>query len=340
MPFFKSKALFIFFSILIMSCLSASVVAQSNEASASNDGKLFSVGGEIGYVAPYVWKGIPMTKGPCIQPQFWFSVQDFKLGMFINMFGSNKDVVWPKAKVNVDANTIEFPPIDSGECSQSFGMINEINFNLNWDHYFTKNFSLLAGFTLYAYGEHKEPDTVTYKDIKNYKMFHENVWYSEFTLRPSFKLGIFNLFTEQNFVLIAPERSFLYPDTNMIWHELNDSKFGSWHCVLGVNIEKKLSDEVTCCLLLQEELGNRKFFESLYRDPEFINIWNAEETVSIVGAYQNTVKLSTEYTPFPWFLISANCGIEFITKEIIKEKTEMKGAFVFGGIHTRFSFSW
>ncbi len=338
MRLIKCKAGRMISSVLLLLCLIFSTLsAQMNES------KLFEIGCDIGYVAPYVWRGFPMTNGPCIQPQFWVSVSDFKLGVFINMFGSNKDVAWPKVKVNDDANTIEFPPIDSGECSQSFGMINELNFYLAWDRSFSKIFSLLAGVTLYAYGEHIEVDTAKTKYIHRYSMFHENAWYSEFTLRPSFTVGIFNIFTEQNFVLIAPERSFLYQDigpTGLIWAEKKDSRFGNWHCALGVNIEKELSDEITCCLLLQEEIANRNYFETLYRDPEFVDPENPEETVSIVGAYQQTLRLSTIYAPFPWFHVSANCGIEFITKETISEKTERKGAFIFGGIHTRFSFSW
>lgn len=335
MQFFKSEARFMFFSILlIISCLSVSVVAQSNKTSASNDVKLFGLGGEIGYVAPYVWRGIPLTDGPCIQPQCWFSFKEFRLDMFINMFGSNKD----RKGWQLNTKTLELT-LDSGVASQSFGMINEINFSLNWEHSFNETFTLLAGYTQYAYGEYTKIIKKTMHE-RSYAWFHKNVRYGELTIRPSFNLGIVNLFTEQNITIAAPKRSFTYlkyfeNDPWLDTVEVTDSRFGSYHGVFGVSLEKKLSNQLFCDLTVQQEIANRNFFETVFRD---FKDPDKNETVSVEGLYQQTVNFSANYTPLPWFLLAVNFGLEFITKEALSDVTEAKGAFGFGGVHTKFAW--
>lgn len=292
---------------------------------------LYGFGYKLGYVGPYIWRGLPITKGPSIQEEIWVSVKNFRLGMFMNMYGSNKDRKGWKLKKLTNLS------IDTSKYSEGFGMINQVKFFLDWEHSFNETFTLFVGYTMYAYGNYTEVDTLKTIYEKKYGWFKNNSRYGEFSIKPSFKIGNLVLFTIQDFVFIAPERSFALEEWNekkeiLEWIEKEDTRRGSYHGIFGLSIEKRLSDELMCSFRIQEEIANRIFFETHYRDP--LN----GETISTYGAYQRNINFKTQYSPIPWVLISANCGAVFYTKETISNKTEAKGALLFGGLNTRLSF--
>ena len=71
------KAGMLFRIFLITGFLCSSVFADiwhGADVSNTND-KLgpFDLGARVSYVSPYVWHGVPLTQGPCIQPVFWGS---------------------------------------------------------------------------------------------------------------------------------------------------------------------------------------------------------------------------------------------------------------------------
>ena len=327
MRLIECKSLCMFFRILIiMGCLYSSAFADirpSADASNTND-KLgpFDLGARVSYVAPYLWRGIPLTQGPCIQPVFWASFQELSLGMFINMFGSNRDLKYKNYK--------ELDPF-TGPGSQSFGMINEVKLYLNWKHDFAKLFSLYTAYTHLAYAEHKDE----FGYFEAYEWFDKRSTYGELTIKPSFQVGSCNIFTEQNLVILAIKHT---RKGDFDTTEVND--MGNYHSVYGVTFEKKASEDFTVAMTISEELANKGFLSKMVKDKDEYLVTGIDSW----GFYQTTINLMLYYQPFSWFSYSVNCGTEFITNKNVAYHTNpnsftiSQGALIFGGMHT--TFTW
>jgi len=333
----ESKRLCMLFRISLITCfLCSSAFADvwpGADASNTND-KLgpFDLGARVSYVAPYVWHGVPLTQGPCIQPVFWGSIKGFSLGMFINMFGSNKDRKYKEGSQNQDPLT--------GEGSQSFGMINQVKLYLDWSHTFGEVFSLYTSYTHTAYAEHSERDTSTSKINTYYEWFSEKSTFGELTIRPSIQIGILTIFTEQNVGLIFDSNYEVWVPGDTTWWEkaeINDSRSGNYHSTYGVTVNKEPTDNFTIAATISADVANKRFlnrFAKDSRDQLPLNSW---------GLYQFTIFGQTRYNPVPWFALAGNYGFEFITNKkigynIFGPNNEIKGGFFFGGIYTLFSW--
>lgn len=326
----------LFRMVILMGCLFSSAFADTwlnADASNTND-KLgpFDLGARISYVTPYVWHGVPITQGPCIQPVFWGSLKGFSLGMFINMFGSNKDRKYNEGSQNQDPLT--------GEGSQSFGMINQVKLYLDWNHTFGDFFSLYTSYTHTAYAEHSERDTLTSKIKTYYEWFSEKSTFGELTIRPSIQIGIFTIFTEQNVGLIFDSNYEVWVPGDTTWWkkaEINDYRSGNYHSTYGITVKKEAADNFTVAATISTDLANKRFlnrFTKGGRENLPLDSW---------GLYQLTILGQTRYNPVPWFTLAGDYGFEFITNRKIGNNsfgpnTEIKGGFFFGGLHTVFSW--
>jgi hypothetical protein len=284
--------------------------------------KPFGFGGEVGYVGQNIHRGILLTTGPCIQPDLWVSFKDFSFGMFINMFGSTKDR-------KMEGGRIKRPMTGPG--SQSFGMINQVKLYLDWEHSFGERFNLNAAYTHLAYGEHKDLEGY----FKAYKWFNKNSTSGELSLIPSFKIGNFSLFTEQNLVIFGLEH-----DSTTY----TKSEFGNYHSAYGVKYEKQLTDNFAFGGELSEHLASKGYFSNAVRfnDPSegFVQIdsW---------GLYLTHIELMAAYMPVSWFSLALNCGVNYITNTTIAESVSVpiapdefssEAVRIFGGLHAKFSW--
>ena len=327
MRLIEGKRFCMFFRMVIITgCLYSSAFTDiwpnSNTSLTTDGGRPFGFGGQISYVGPYLWRGIPLTQGPCIQPVFWASFQELSLGMFINMFGSNRDLKYKNYK--------ELDPF-TGPGSQSFSMINEIKLYLNWKHEFTKLFSLYTAYTHLAYAEHRDE----FGYFEAYEWFDKRSTYGELTIKPSFQIGSCNIFTEQNLVILAVKHT---RKGDFDTTEVND--IGNYHSAYGVTFEKKASEEFTVAMTISEELANKGFLSKMVKDKDEYLVVGIDSW----GFYQTTINLMLSYQPVSWFSYSVNSGVEFITNKNIAYHTNpnsftiSQGALIFGGMHTTFSF--
>jgi hypothetical protein len=336
------KTRFMFLSIVaIVSCFCITVFAEDSPVSNENKGveqsstsgkaKLFGGGAEVSYVAPYIYRGIPLTNGPCIQPVLWASLWEFKLGMFMNMYGSNND---RKIKKNQPLLIV----FQTGEGSQCFGTINQVKFYLDWKHTFNKYFSLYAAYIHTAYAEHQEYDSLTSKLNTYYEWFDKKSTYGELSIRPSVQLGLFNIFTEQNLVILAFKSQLVIPDDSAGFKTRDvDELRGNYHSAYGVVFEKELVDNFTFTTSLQADIANKRFLNRMVKISKSRNPSDSL-MINSQGLYQMTLNLATRYSPRPWFSFSANYAIEVVTNKKVGKWTETKGVRLFGGIHT--TFSW
>jgi len=286
----------------------------------------FGFGGEIGYAAPYIWRGIQLTSGPCIQPELWISLWEIRAGLFINMFGSNKDREIEKIdKINL---IIDYA---TGEGSQSFGMINKVNLFLDWQHSFNEHFSLYAAYNQYAYAEHEEYNFETFELSTRYEWFHPKSTNGEITIRPALHIGLFEIFTEQNVVIFASEYTMPgYLDTFVI----ND--LGNYHSTYGIALEKRASDRCAVSLALSEDLAGTDFISKMIKIEEDIDV--IYKGLQSWGFYQTTCQILINYCPRPWLALRMNAGYEFITNHNMREVLNNKSPIIFGGVHTTYTF--
>jgi hypothetical protein len=246
--------------------------------------------------------------------------------MFMNMFGSNKD----RRKIS------QTEPL-KGEGSQSFGMINQVKLFLDWKHDFGKVFSLYTAYTHLAYAEHSEADSTNWiVDKKYYEWFDKKSSYGELTIRPSVQLGIVNIYTEQNVVILAFKSELVIPGEWTWWDtKESDELRSNYHSSYGVSIEKEAVDNFAIGGTISTDLANKRFLNRMTSHRitgESLGSW---------GLYQFTINVKTRYNPHPWFSIAGNYGIEFVTNKNIGyhrigDYTEVKGAFFFGGVHSVF----
>ena len=189
-------------------------------ASASEeDDKLFGASLDLGYVSPNVWAGWQLSYGPCIHPTASFSIWEFNLGVFLNMYGSQRD----KFKESLDTLNVD------SKSQKQFGMIDEVQFFLDWGHSWDW-FSLGASYWHLAYtwryAQHQ--DTTQKVGCEWFGKYSSG----ELTVSPSFNFGPFSIFTDQSVVIVAQARDETDDPLNLV-SKKND--IGSYHGVLGLS---------------------------------------------------------------------------------------------------------
>lgn len=304
-----------FVLIIIIIFLSLAFANESEE----ND-KLFGASLDLGYVGPNVWAGWQLSQGPCIQPVVSFSIWEFSLGIFWNLYGSEKDRA-------MDSQTGEGL---YGKYKSGFGMCDEVQFFAEWGHTW-KWFSLSAAYwhLAYTWGYSDYQDTTKNKPICEWFGTYSS---GELTLTPSLNLGPFSIFTEQNMVIIANERDEgkTTDSSNII---IKRSDLGSYHGVFGVTWAKE-SDMVSVDITAKTEWATWKF----------IRPWIGSYTMKQKrpsGFYHITLGTGASYTLFPSFSISGNFNVQFTTNRWIKiDNRGNKGIIPYGGIHLTYNWSW
>lgn len=339
----KRKTRFMFFSIMIIvSGFSALVNAQDDVSAQkteksqeerpsvfnlTSEERLVGFGFDMGYVGPYYYRGIPQSKGPCLQTTYAIRLWEFTFSAFMNQYGSKKDLV------HLSGGKGDKVEVKEGAGSNSLLRADNVKFYLNWIHDFTDRFTLNTGFTLNAYDEFDartadDPEMNTYNE-----WFSKNKTYGELNLRPSVKLGVFEIFTEQNVVIISNDYDSLSKSlTSLEGMDTTNIKSpykSNYHSTYGVKIEKNVNSSFTVATKIVSHIANKRFLNTLVSDPD-------GNSTGAKGLYQTTVDMSMYYHPFSFIVISGNMATEFVTNDDIGENANIRGATMFGGIHLKF----
>lgn len=289
------------------------------------------VGVELANVGPYVWRGIRVTQGNCIQPLVWASYGKFKAGVFVNMYGSKKDLLYQEVR-NADKTLTP----EKGSGSKGPGEISEVKLHLDWEHAFTEMLQVNVGYTHLAYSTF--PVNYANKDeFGEYRWFSKKASYGELNLVPRLRFGDLSLFTEQNLVIQAgtwiktkeewdDAAGVFYNDTSEITDRWN------YQFSLGAAFGKRTSERSSIAMELRENFASKGFLSKWVRE------LGSGEPVDTQGFYSTTLQLSTRYEPVKWFFLSPNVGAEIITNDIISNNSNIRGALLFGGVTT--AFSW
>ena len=289
-------------------------LAFSNEPEEKD--KLFGASFEIGYVHPNMWAGWQLSQGPCIQPVATFSFREFNLGIYWNLYGSEKDRA-------MDSQTGEGL---YGKYKSGFGMCDEIQFFLDWSHSW-KWFSFGASYWHLAYTWGYDQDTSQTTPICE--------WFGTFsagelTLVPSCNFGPFSVFTEQNMVIVAKNRDEPSDTSNIA---IRKSDLGSYHGVLGITWAKE-SDNVSVNITAKGEWATWKFIRP------WIGSY-AMKQKQPSGFYHVTIGTGAGYTPIPQLSISGDFNVDFKTNRWVKiDHKGNKGIIPHGGLHLTYNWSW
>ena len=289
------------------------------------DDKLFGASLDVGYVAPNVWAGWQLSQGPCIQPTAGFSIWEFNLGVFLNMYGSQRD----KFQKSLDTAKVD------NKYQKQFGMIDEVQFFLDWGHSW-EWFSLSASYwhLAYTWGFAQYQDTTKKKEICEWFGRYSS---GELTVSPSFNFGSLSIFTDQSVVIIAQERDEDEDTLNIVSKK---SDLGSYHGVFGLSWSKAASEKWSLELLAKIEWASWKFLRP------WLNSKLKEELKNIdhkpYGVYHCTLGAGNSYTFLPQFSISANFNVDFITNYWVRKNDNrvVKGCIPYGGIHLTYNWSW
>lgn len=305
--------------------ISTILLSFSHASASEEDDKLFGAGLEVGYVAPNVWAGWQLSKGPCIQPIASFSIWDFSLGIFWNIYGSEKD-----RDVHSQTGGGVY-----GKYKKGFGMCDEVQFFLEWSRSW-KWFSLGASYwhLAYTWGFAQYQDTTADKAICEW---FGQLSSGELTISPSLNFGPLSIFTDQSVVIVAKERDEKYDTLNLV---AKKSDLGSYHGVFGLSWSKEASEKWSLELLTKIEWASWKFIRP------WLNSKLKEDLKKInhrpYGIYHITFGTGASYNLLPQLKISGNFNFDFITNYWVR-KNDIKGVngcIPYGGIHLVYDWSW
>jgi hypothetical protein len=292
--------------------------------------KLFGATLDVGYVQPYMWAGWQLSRGACMQPAAVFSVWNINLGIFWNLYGSERDR---------DVNSQTDEPI-KGEYKKGFGMCDEVQLfvdrSFSWDW-----FSLSTSYwhLAYTWGYADYSDTTQNKAICEWFGSYSA---GELTIVPAFQLGPFSVFTEQNLVIVANKRDEQHSaaDTSGQEFTVRRTDLGSYHGVFGVSWAKEATDKWSIELVARTEWATWQFIRPWLGGRLKNELMN--RNIKPHGIYHITIGSNTSYNLLPNLSVSANLNVQFITNYWIrKNDTKVaKGCIPYGGMHVTYNWSW
>lgn len=330
----KAKTIFSIISIMLFLSLysAAQETNDSTEVSTLQEiENLFGASVDLAYVGPNMWAGWQLSNGPCIQPTFKFSIWKFNIGIYMNLYGSERD--WDISSVTGEGI--------KGQYKKGFGMCDEVQFFVDGG-YDWKYFSIAAAYwhLSYTWGYAQFTDPTKNKAICE--------WFGvlssgELTISPAVHLGPFTIFTDQNLVIAAESRD----EQNTTNNALDSlgivvKKSGLWdyHGVLGVSWSKEAAEGLSIELVAKTEWASKKFIEP-WLDGRLKSDLK-KKNIEPWGIYHITVGTSSSYSILPQLSVSGYFNVEFITNRWVRfnEIKTIKGCIPYAGINLSYSWSW
>jgi len=206
---------------------------------------LFGVSVDVGYVGPDVWAGFQVSEGTRLQPIIKFSVWDFGIGMFWNIYGSEKD-----RKVNTQ------PPPDYlyGKYTKGLGMCDDVEFFIEWSHDWNW-FSLASDFWYLGYTWKNNRFGITASDKSICQWFGNNS-NGALSITPSVNLGPFSIYNFHWVTILGKDRKALEDD---IW--VTKNPIGDYRGILGFTYSANPVERGSIGLGAYVEWANSKFLK-------------------------------------------------------------------------------
>lgn len=296
----------------------------STAAAEEKEGGLFGASVDMGYVMPNMWAGWKLSNGACIQPTFTFTIGEFNIGTYMNMYGSEAD----RRK-----NSMTGEPM-YGKYMKGFGMIDEVQFFAGWEHGW-KWFSLGASFWYLAYTWQNTRYSNTQDSTDRCEWFGQMAG-GELTISPAVHLGPFSIFTDQNVVVVARERKWEQWVNDSTVNVTTKNALGDYHGVLGAAWATGADDTWSIELSAKAEWANMKFIR------EWLE--SRVKKKKPQGIYHITIGANSSYNILPQLSISGNFNVDFITNYWVRfnsvyNKSGNNGCIPYGGIHLTYTWS-
>ncbi len=285
---------------------------------------LFSTSLELGYVGPDVWAGFRVSNGTRIQPLLKFTVWDFGIGIFWNIYGSEKDRM---------VNTQPPPDYLYGKYTKGLGMCDDVEFFIEWGHDWDW-FSLSSDIWLMAYTWKNNRFGITATDKSICKWFGNNTS-AALSITPSINLGPFSIYNMHWVDIMGRDREVLEDEK---W--VTKNPIGDYRGTLGFTYSANPVERYSFELGAYAEWANKKFLREWLESNIKAVLRNRNDLP--YGIYHITVGASSSFDVLPQLSISGNFNVEFITNHWIRinDVKTAKGCIPYGGLHLSYSFGW
>ncbi len=296
----------------------------NTEDVALEEDNLFGASLELGYVGPDVWAGFQVSSGTRIQPILKFTVWDFGVGIFWNIYGSERDRL---------PNT-QPPPDDLyGKYAKGLGMCDEVQFFVEWSHDWNL-FSLSSDIWLMAYTWKNNRFGLTANDKSICKWFGNNTS-AAFSITPSVNLGPFSIYVMHWVDIMGRNRKVLEDEEWVTKNPIGDY-LGNFGFTYSANPVERYSLELGAYV----GWANRKFLKEWLDTGIKAVLRNRNDLPR--GIYHVTMGASSSYDVLPQLAISGFFNVEFVTNYWIRisDVKTAKDCIPYGGLNVCYSFGW